>query len=484
MTLLQILVFSLVALLIGWLAPHSKRVVILLVASLLAIYWLQPSTPIRNLDFWLPTVSVVLTVFVWAATRNDPIAKQRIPWAPLIAIVGTTLAIGMTRYTGLLCCLTPSRPPDLLRILLALCLAAGITALPILFPSKNRYFLNIAIVLILGLFIVLKTPSISQSASAWLRSRTGQAVDLATAIDLPWLGFSYLAFRLLHVLRDRQMGKLPAISLDEFVSYALFFPAFTAGPIDRSQRFVADLHRIAAPQPAASSMLHPPIDDWIVGSQRVVLGIFKKFVLADSLALISLNAQNAGQVTSTGWMWVLLLAYALRIYFDFSGYTDIAIGLGRLAGIHLPENFEQPYLKPNLTAFWNSWHMTLAQWFRAYYFNPVTRALRTRFKKLPTALTILFGQVSTMALIGLWHGITWSFLAWGVWHGLGLFVHNRWADWARPRLADLKMPAGLLRVSLLAGWALTFLFVVLGWVWFALPSVGLSLQVFSTLFGF
>jgi D-alanyl-lipoteichoic acid acyltransferase DltB (MBOAT superfamily) len=279
------------------------------------------------------------------------------------------------------------------------------------------------------------------------------------------------------------MSKLPAYSLDEFVSYALFFPAFTAGPIDRSQRFIAEMQKITAWQPARPGLPPVPAEDWIGGGQRILGGVFKKFVLADSLALISLNAQNASQTSSAVWMWVLLLAYALRIYFDFSGYTDIALGVGRLAGFRLPENFARPYLKSNLTAFWNSWHITLAQWFRTYYFNPLTRSMRTRFKKIPSALTILVGQVSTMALIGLWHGVSWNFLAWGVWHGLGLFIHNRWADWVRPRLDELAAPGWLGTAGLLLGWALTFLFVVVGWVWFALPSVGISWHVLQVLFG-
>ncbi len=479
MSLLQIVVFSLLACLAGWLLPPNKRAVSLLVASLLAIYWLQPSTPLRNLDFWLPTISIALTVFVWAATRPTTTPPGRTTWVTATLIAVSILAIGLTRYIAPLCCLTPSRPPDILRILLALGLATAIAAFPILFPARNRYFSNAAILLILGIFVILKTPTFAQSTSVWLRARTGQATDLAAATDLPWLGFSYLAFRLLHVLRDYQMGKLPAFSLAEFVNYALFFPAFTAGPIDRSQRFIQELRQ----QPASWNTPQPPIEEWITGSKRIIFGIFQKFVMADSLGLFSLNTQNAGQITSAGWMWVLLLAYALRIYFDFAGYTDIAIGLGRLAGIHLPENFTRPYFKPNLTAFWNSWHITLAQWFRAYYFNPLARTLRTRFKRAPAAVAILVSQVSTMALIGLWHGVTWNFLIWGAWHGTGLFIHNRWADWVRPRLDDLEMPTGLRKASTLVGWLLTFIFVVLGWVWFALPSVHISLHVFRTLFG-
>ena len=118
------------------------------------------------------------------------------------------------------------------------------------------------------------------------------------------------------------------------------------------------------------------MDSTLIGGKRIIIGIFSKFVLADGLALIALNNINSRQVNSTGWLWVMLYAYAFRIFFDFSGYTDIAIGMGQLLGIQLPENFEKPYLKQNLTLFWNSWHITLAQWFRAYFFNPLTRALR------------------------------------------------------------------------------------------------------------
>ncbi len=111
--------------------------------------------------------------------------------------------------------------------------------------------------------------------------------------------------------------------------------------------------------------------DDLAGLTRILTGCLKKFVLADSLALFALNPQNAVQTASAAWMWLLLLAYALRIYFDFAGYTDIALGLARLVGLQLPENFDRPYLKQNLTAFWNSWHITLSQWFRTLRLLPV-----------------------------------------------------------------------------------------------------------------
>src|SRR5690606_13438773 len=103
-------------------------------------------------------------------------------------------------------------------------------------------------------------------------------------------------------------------------------------------------------------------DETLQAGQRIVIGLFKKFVVADALALMALNDTLATQVRYTGWMWIILYAYTFQIYFDFSGYTDIAIGIARLVGIKLPENFSSPYTKPNLTQFWNSWHITLTQW--------------------------------------------------------------------------------------------------------------------------
>lgn len=482
MGLTQILVLSLSALLIGWLTPRRWRVWLILVASLLTIYWLQPSTPIRNLDFWLPTISLGLTIFVWASTRTTEGQGSKFPPAAILAIVIPILLIGLTRYVSPLCCITGSRPPELMQIGLGLAVIAAFVAIPFLLPGKGRLFSFLAFGLLLGIFIVLKTPALALRASALLRAWTGQPVDLASAGDVIWLGFSFLAFRLLHVLRDAQTGRIPSFSLQGFVSYAIFFPSYVAGPIDRSQRWIGELDQTSSTASVENRKVQSA--DTIAGLQRILVGMFMKFVLADSLALFALSPQNAAQTTSTGWMWVLLFGYTLRIYFDFAGYTDIAIGMGRLIGFHLPENFDRPYRKPNLTAFWNSWHMTLAQWFRAYFFNPLTRALRKQPRKLAPWLIIFIGQVSTMTLIGLWHGISWNFFIWGLWHGLGLFIHNRWSEWSRAR-SDGQSNSRVARlVSNWGGQLVTFLYVSLGWVWFALPSPELAAQVFRTLAGF
>ncbi len=494
-------VFCLAALLGRWLIPPRLRLGFLLLVSVAAVFALQASSPIRGAAWALPFAAVALTAMVWAVTRPPanpaPLAKgapssaapslaeaplattgalpsatlpsAKIPSAgdgepsvnPAPAAISPRTADGSPAATALPRAESPRRP-------------AAKTA-----SAARRHLATAMLGLIIALLIILKTPALAQAAAGGARLLSGQNPRLASPLDLPWLGFSYLAFRLLHSLREYQGGRLPRFSLPEFAAYALFFPAYTAGPIDRVPRFVADLRHgfASAHRPTASQ-------DSLVGGRRILWGVFKKFALADSLALIALNPQNAAQVQTAGWAWLLLLTYGARIYLDFSGYTDVALGLGRVLGVKLPENFLRPYQQTNLSAFWNSWHITLAQWFRAYYFNPLTRWLRTRPAKPPLWLVIFITQLSTMLLIGLWHGVTVNFFLWGAWHGLGLFIHNRFAELTRPWQDALEARPRLARLWSALGWAITFTYVMLGWVWFALPHLHQALSFFGLLFGF
>jgi alginate O-acetyltransferase complex protein AlgI len=471
MTLALILISIVVAAILGLVTRNRWRIPLLLGVSALAVYAFQPVLPIRGLDFWLPTATLALTTLTWILVTSPEQRSWRNNWLALAILGGIVLVLGLTRYAGLSLHLTASRPPQTLQILVGLVAFTLVAFLLMRLNSPGKGVLTGAFVFVILLFIVLKVPLLAALVSEGLRSLNHQSASLALAQDLRWLGFSYIAFRLLHTIRDRQSGRLPAISLSEYVVYVIFFPALTAGPIDRIERFIGDLRR-----PLALT-----VDDLGEAGKRLMLGLFKKFAVADVLAMIALNSTNALQVRSAGWAWVLLYAYAFQIYFDFSGYTDIAIGLGRQLGIKLPENFNAPFLKPNLTQFWNNWHMTLTQWFRAYFFNPVTRALRSGKKPLPILATIFITQAATMVLIGLWHGVTLNFVIWGLWHGLGLFVHNRWSEFTRSRFA--AMSPRWQAVLNVGGVLLTFNFIALGFVFFALPGPSISIHFLRVLFG-
>ncbi len=447
----------------------SIRTWVLFLLSGLAVYWLQPAMPIRSLDFWLPTATLGLAALGWALTAAPEQRRLRQVLPGGLALLGLILLVGLTRYLGLTGLITATRPPQAPFIVLALLVVAILFVLLIRWPRKA--LLGVGIVLLIGLLVALKLPALTALVATGLRSLAGQSVSSAAATDLRWLGFSYIAFRLIHTLRDRQTGRAPAASLPEYMAYVVFFPALTAGPIDRLERFLKDLR--AAPA--------SPVADLQAALPRLALGLLKKFVLADLLALIALSPANAAQIRTAGWLWLTLVAYSLQIFLDFSGYTDLAIGLGRLFGIRLPENFNNPYLRPNLAQFWNNWHMTLTQWFRGYFFNPFTRALRQSKRPLPIWAVILLTQLATMILIGLWHGITWNFVAWGAWHGLGLFINNRWTEWVRPRLARVNERPAASKALMVLSTLFTFVFVTLGWVWFALP-LDQAILVFGRLF--
>ncbi len=472
MGLTQIAVSILAALLVGALTRTTARVFFLLALSVLGIYWFQPAIPLRSFDFWIPSISIALVLLTWFITSQPGAWKSRENLIGISIIIGLITLIDISRYILPDPIITTSAPPQFIQYFLFTIIIAGII-LPFSKFSNPRS-ISIVVILLIAILLILKSPSLSLQASVFFRTLMNRPVENASALDLRWLGFSYIAFRLIHVLRDKQTStgsarQLPDLSLPEFATYVIFFPSLSAGPIDRAERFANDLKQnLALTQHATLS-----------AGQRIVIGLFKKFVIADTLAIIALNDALAAQVHTSGWMWIHLYAYAFQIYFDFSGYTDIAIGIARLVGIKLPENFAAPYLKPNLTQFWSSWHITLTQWIRAYFFNPFNRWIRG-YKSIPAWIMMFCGQLATMLIIGLWHGITWNFILWGAWHGLGLFLQNRWSDFAKTRFI-VNNPR--LQTTLqLGGILLTFHYVALGWAFFALSDPSLSWRVMTRLF--
>ncbi len=463
--------------------PAKGRSWALLLFSLTAIYWLQSPLPIRFSDYIFPTTTIVLSVVVWWVVKPEPDSGggrlTRDDRLTLIVLTAVIVLMAFNRFLPADFRLTPSRPPNPLVVGLVLLVVglflAGSTRFERQF-SRRRLVL-VSIVGIVALFVLLKSEPLGTAVAGWWRAATSQDVSLASVSNLSWLGFSYIAFRLLHTLRDQQMGVLPAVSLREFIIYVTFFPAFIAGPIDRVERFTADLRRLPEMMGLDAARMGE-------GFGRIGLGLFKKFVIADSLAMgLSLSPGNVEQISSVGGGWLLLYGYAFRLYFDFSGYTDMAIGIGLLLGIRLPENFRRPYLRTNLAEFWQSWHITLSDWVRFYVFSPLSRHLLRRKPRPPLALIVLSAQLTTMIIIGLWHGISWNFFIWGAWHGFGLFIHKMWSDRTRKWYRGVQKDPWQRQIWTFSSWFLTFHYVVLGWVWFVLPETGQAVLFFGLLVG-
>jgi alginate O-acetyltransferase complex protein AlgI len=466
MTVFQLGIFALVAVVIGQL--KKGRGLAMLAVSVFILYWLQPSQQFVSLMFWIPTATLALTVLIWYLTSPTESHTWSANWPAALIIVGVILLVDLNQYFGLEKIYMITTPRLWMIALVFLVYFIFLIFIRRWHATKPGFLLSAAVTGILLLFIYLKTPFLIERSFEFIYTLRSQ--ESPSRFIFSWLGFSYIAFRLIHTIRDAQTGRLPALTLDEYVNYVIFFPSFTAGPIDRAERFVEELRY---PVGLADQ-------DWLEAGKRFFVGMFKKFVIADSLALIAINEVLVEQVHSAAWMWFFLYMYSLRIYFDFSGYTDVAIGLARVMGIRLPENFAAPYFKSNLTLFWNSWHITLTQWFRAYFFNPLTRWMRTENYSIP--MIIFVTQISTMSLIGLWHGVSWNFLLWGIWHGLGLFIQNRWSEFVRTRMEVPPQPRRQLLLKL-GGIFLTFNFVSLGWLFFTLPTPQMAFLALTRLFG-
>ncbi len=463
MTILHIGVLAVFLASLGLIKNQKLTHYILLLGSILFCFWVQPLVPIRHFDFWLPASTLTLVLWTWALCGEFD--KESV--IDFIIILCGILSVGATRFiSNGRFLITRTLPPLFYKTGIFCAITAVGTVFLTRIPRKYRKnAFSVLIVLIILILVILKTPLIAQVFSGFLRKIAGQSSENALSDDIRWLGFSYIAFRLLSVLIDCGKGRSFDSSCGEFLIYVCFPPALTAGPIDQADAFRKKLRS-----------LHP---DYLSAAERIALGLFRKFILADALARFSLSPVNAAQFTKTFWAWVSLAAYSLQLFFDFAGYSDIAIGLGLLVGIRLPENFRHPYLQQDLSKFWNCWHITLTQWVRSYVFNPLTRKLKKH--KFPEVFTLLLPQVCTMGIIGLWHGVRLNFLIWGMWHALGLFLNQIWNKFV-PDAKIRTLPDVWKKLYRTIQTVLTFVFVSLGWVWFVLPDFSSAVLFFSRLF--
>jgi len=254
--------------------------------------------------------------------------------------------------------------------------------------------------------------------------KIGQSVDEARLFEtvvIP-LGLSYYTFRCIHFVLERLKGHVPPIPAREVVGYLFFLPTIVVGPINRIDDYRRDLIR----QRFDSELLSE-------GAERIVYGYAKIAILSNYLTEGMFGAYIADFPDQTAplVLYMKIVQTGLNLYFQFSGFSDIAIGFARLLGFRIIENFNWPYLQSNIAAFWRSWHISLSQWCRNYIYGVVVSVTRSP----------ALGALSTMVAIGLWHEISLRFLLWGAYHGIGIIVWQKVARYGD--LVDTAVPTAL-----------------------------------------
>ncbi|MBK7900548.1 MAG: MBOAT family protein [Azonexus sp.] len=275
-------------------------------------------------------------------------------------------------------------------------------------------------------------------------------------IVLP-LGISFFTFTQIAYLVDAWAGKVRETRPVHYVLFVSYFPHLIAGPVLHHGEMMPQFDRLRN--------YRPRLNNFIIGGSIFIFGLFKKVVIADNLA------PNVGTVfdqTSNPTLlvaWGGVLAYTFQLYFDFSGYSDMAIGLSRLFGVRLPLNFNSPYKATSITDFWRRWHMTLSRFLRDYLYVPLGGNRKGKARRYVNLLL-------TMLLGGLWHGAGWTYVLWGALHGIYLCIHHAWSALAR----GWRLPRPL-------AVALTFGAVIVGWVFFRATSVAQALDILAGMAG-
>src|SRR3989344_924616 len=270
------------------------------------------------------------------------------------------------------------------------------------------------------------------------------------------LGLSFFTFLLIHYLIDYRKGKIKHHKFIDFLAFMMFSPTIAAGPLRRFQHFNKELYKSRF-----------TANNAFIGTLRILIGFFKKIVIADSLAVFAINFQNLSGATASSptELWISIFAYSLMIYFDFSALADIAIGSSRLLGIKVPENFNKPYLKRNIALFWRSWHMTLYKWLVDYVYIPLGGSRASKIKTIRNILIIF-------VLIGLWHGVSTNFVLWGLWHGFLVAMYKLYSDHMKPKVQNNSFYSS--RYMTIISVLFTFFLVSIGWVFFASSTIDVS----------
>jgi alginate O-acetyltransferase complex protein AlgI len=391
----------------------------------------------NSLEFWVFFAAVALATYTVPAN-----------WSRAVLVVASFVFYGMWN--------------PLLMLLLAGCVmfnyATGI-AIGQAQGDRARTLVALAVAANLGLLGLFKYYGFVVGTVTNLLHLPEDAFVLR--IVLP-VAISFYTFEAISYNVDIYRRELKArTSLVDFALFMSFFPHLVAGPIIRPGHFFPQL--TGRPVPSG--------DEIAWGVVQVMKGLIKKTVFADNFAIVA-NSYFNGQVGHVGMLaaWVGTLAFSMQIYFDFSGYTDIARGCARLLGYEFPPNFERPYLARNIAEFWRRWHISLSTWLRDYLYIPLG-GNRHGIARTYTNLLI------TMGLGGLWHGASWNFVIWGLYHGVLLALHRAWRQ-----LRGDASAQGAGRIGNALAVAFTFVLVTIGWVTFRAPDFVTTWQVLGELF--
>ena len=271
------------------------------------------------------------------------------------------------------------------------------------------------------------------------------------AVGLGWapLGLSFFTFQQIWCIKEVYTGAFRPESTGSFLLYAFFFPSVTSGPILKPENFF--------PQLTEGRFLHPTWEDAAAGVYAIAVGTIKKVLLADPFGVVVNNGWAQLGDLSAPAAWLVILGYTLQLYFDFSGYCDIAAGLARLLGLRLPVNFDSPYRSLSVGEFWKRWHITLTSFLRECVYFPLGGSRK--------GTVCTYRNIFAIYLIsGFWHGAGWTFIVWGLLHGLGQVIERIWGP------GRDKLPRWL-------RWGVTFLFVNVAWVFFRAPDFSGALEL-------
>ena len=279
------------------------------------------------------------------------------------------------------------------------------------------------------------------------------------------IGISFYTFQILSYIIDLHLGR---IGLQRnplrLMLYVSLFPQLIAGPIVRYQTIESEL-----------GSRHSSIKDIKEGTYRFIIGLSKKVLIADNVALLSdaiyniyRNSLSADPTVydcvGTSALWLASMAYTMQIYYDFSGYSDMAIGLGRIFGFHFPENFNHPYVSHSVSEFWRRWHISLSSWFRDYVYFPLGGSRCSKIRRTMNIMVVWM-------LTGLWHGASWNFVLWGVFFGIILMIEKAFFDYTSKK-----------NFNSILGWAYCFIIVNTSWVLFHIENFSFLHKVFHRMF--